>query len=857
MFESGLSYIRTDFHLHTHKDKEFKYSGEQNSFVKDYVSGLKQAGINIGVLTNHNKFDKDEYVAIRKASKREDIFILPGVELTVKEGANGVHTLIVFNPDEWLANGENHIQTFLTAAFATISNPENSNTKCIYDLKNTIESLDAYDRDYFIVFAHVDQNSGLFYECSGGLLKSLSGIASFKKRVLGLQKATTKKNIDQFQDIFGYAPALVEGSDPKSIADIGKGIRQTFLKIGEYSYSAVKFALQDSANRVFSSIPDIKHGFIESLSFQGGKFDGQYVLLSSELNTLIGIRGSGKSAVLEVIRFVLGLNAQTDTDYKESLVKNVLGSGGKATVSVVDKHGKKYSISRILGERSSVVDGEGNDLNINPISVFDGVQYFGQKDLSNSSDHENGLLEKLVSGKIGQQASVESSVNELCEAVGHLLDVSKIPGQIEEEKTAQSEMSHKMSIFEEKGVAEKLKKQAVYTTDQTKLDSAQKKIETVKKAIKRAYDANKEVSSSLSSYSSEYNAELIAEGQKIMGQIDNQLNIIGNAIQQIQSYETDFTEVINKLAAEVTALSDEFAEIKREIKDETLDADTFVRLTAEMEKVKERLKQLDDKSKAKESIENAFKRAARQRNESLLQLFHAYKAETEHINNSQSELRIEITFKGDREGFKAKLKSDFRGSGISDSKYQSLSEAFVDYIALIEDWILEDGAELRKVLTSTEYGKLDAKLREQYSELMSHQVQNMVEIYYHDKLLKQHSIGQRASALILFILTQDNNDIILIDQPEDDLDNKVIYDEVISAIIQKKPSLQFLFATHNANIPVLGDAERVLVVDYQDTRIDVSQGNIDLRDTHKQIVDIMEGGKDAFEKRQLIYESWR
>ena len=89
------------------------------------------------------------------------------------------------------------------------------------------------------------------------------------------------------------------------------------------------------------------------------------------------------------------------------------------------------------------------------------------------------------------------------------------------------------------------------------------------------------------------------------------------------------------------------------------------------------------------------------------------------------------------------------------------------------------------------------------------------------------------------------------------MDNKVIYDEVISAIAQLKKNIQFMFATHNANIPVLGDAERVLVVNYQDTRIDVSQGNIDLGNTHKQIVDIMEGGKDAFEKRQLIYESWR
>ena len=161
------------------------------------------------------------------------------------------------------------------------------------------------------------------------------------------------------------------------------------------------------------------------------------------------------------------------------------------------------------------------------------------------------------------------------------------------------------------------------------------------------------------------------------------------------------------------------------------------------------------------------------------------------------------------------------------------------------------------MLTDAEYIKLDGKLGEQYSELLSYQVENKVAIYYHGKLLKEHSIGQRASALILFILTQDNNDIIVIDQPEDDLDNRVIYDEVIKAIVEKKPNIQFLFATHNANIPVLGDAERVLVVEYKDTSIDVSQGNIDLADTHKQIVNIMEGGKDAFEKRQLIYESWR
>ena len=58
------------------------------------------------------------------------------------------------------------------------------------------------------------------------------------------------------------------------------------------------------------------------------------------------------------------------------------------------------------------------------------------------------------------------------------------------------------------------------------------------------------------------------------------------------------------------------------------------------------------------------------------------------------------------------------------------------------------------------------------------------------------------------------------------------------------------------HIPVLGDSERVFVVEFQETKIDVAQGNIDLDSTHKQIVDIMEGGKEAFDKRQLIYTSW-
>ena len=339
--------------------------------------------------------------------------------------------------------------------------------------------------------------------------------------------------------------------------------------------------------------------------------------------------------------------------------------------------------------------------------------------------------------------------------------------------------------------------------------------------------------------------------------MDEQLKNIKSSIDAIENKKENLGDIILRLDKRIAGLADEFAEIKREIKDDTLDVDGFVKLTEELEKVKEKLSRLNEEALSKRKIEEEFTKAERQLNDVLLERFNAYKAETERINQAQNELKIEISFKGDKEGFKAQLKTDFRGSGISDSKYQIMSEEFADYVALIEDWVLFDGKKLREIISQSEYVKLVFRLQEQYSELLKKQVQNKVEIYYHDKLLRKHSIGQRASALILFILTQNNNDIIFIDQPEDDLDNKVIYDEVITAIIKMKPNIQFVFATHNANIPVLGDAERVLVVEFQDTKIDVSQGNIDLDDTHKQIVDIMEGGKEAFDKRQLIYTSWR
>ena len=137
-FQNGSEWLKTDFHLHTKADKEFKYTEEPNEFVRNYIDKLKATNISIGIITNHNKFDLDEFKSLRKKAKKEGIFLLPGVELSVNDGSNGIHCLITFEYESWVKNGDNYIEQLLSSAFEGIANRENENTPCSYSLANRL-----------------------------------------------------------------------------------------------------------------------------------------------------------------------------------------------------------------------------------------------------------------------------------------------------------------------------------------------------------------------------------------------------------------------------------------------------------------------------------------------------------------------------------------------------------------------------------------------------------------------------------------------------------------------------------------------------------------------------------------------
>src|ERR1035437_2712889 len=260
IFINGSTWLRADSHLHTKADKAFVYNGLENDFVKLYVDKLLNKGISIGIITNHNKFDKGEFVALKKKALENEIGLFPGVEFSLKEG---IHILIVFD-DKWYMDGIDRINDFLTSAFLGINNydmPPYPNSK--YDLGETVKVLNEIGFDYFFVLAHVDETNGLFTVLKGRTQEAFIQDDSFKQ-VLAVQKSGNLDNYKKLCSLTNRKIACVEGTDNAEggIEVIGAG-RSTFMKIGAFNFEALKYCLIDEFRIVQKNKPETKNSFIK------------------------------------------------------------------------------------------------------------------------------------------------------------------------------------------------------------------------------------------------------------------------------------------------------------------------------------------------------------------------------------------------------------------------------------------------------------------------------------------------------------------------------------------------------------------------------------------------------------------
>lgn len=868
-FENGSAWLRADFHLHTDADNEFTYDGDSEFYISNYVNKLHQESISIAAITNHNKFDFNEYKALAKTARKKEIYVLPGVELSVNDGANGIHCLVIFNPVEWLENGSDYINQFITQTFAGKHNYENENSRSNDNLIETIRKLNAFEKDYFIIMAHIEQRSGFYKELDGGRIQELGNNPLFPKVVLGFQKVRTRDVIDELNLwLDNSLPSFVEGSDAKSIEGIGTGncvndiTQKTYLKIGAFNFEAIKYALLDKQFRQVKKTTNPINGYVKSISFKGGKLDGSTLYLNHSMNNLIGIRGSGKSSILEAIRYALDIdlnpNQNVDFEYKTNLVNALLGSGGKLTCVLVDDQGNEYNAEKILGDRTNIYKNGELQLGLKPNAIVKKPIYFGQKDLSQIGDSLSTeyLISKLIGDRLlNIKREIEEKNQDVLKFIGELKKIDTKVGRKADIEAKQAELKLKIQVFKEKEIDKKLEKQIFFDKDSN--------------FIKRLEKFEQRVIDGLNEYVSEYEDSF--QSFKAYSSKEN-TNDIDAIKQHFEVFETIFSEaksLSSKLGSEnlklqklrqdfnvkYEALKEEFSKIKREINLPNIQADDYVKYTKELDLTKAQLSELNKLSNKKKEIETQLKQTL----VSLQNLWHnefeIVQEEIKKVNDDQDAIKIAVDFKGNKQDFKSYLKENLRGSNLRDSNIQAIVDNYNDLISVYED-LNQPTTKISENLSDSQLSTFREYFNSNVEAFLTYRIPDKFDIIYRGRPLNEHSLGQRASALIIFLLTLKESDLIIIDQPEDDLDNQTIYNDVIKVLKELKNSSQFIFATHNPNIPVLGDCEQVISCKYDANSIQTNIGSVDNQFIRSEIVNIMEGGQEAFNNRKRIYQLW-
>ena len=364
--------------------------------------------------------------------------------------------------------------------------------------------------------------------------------------------------------------------------------------------------------------------------------------------------------------------------------------------------------------------------------------------------------------------------------------------------------------------------------------------------------------------------DILAEINKVLTDLGAELEAIAKRFQQaLETARQGLASVNSRWGSRKEAVQAAYEKILRELQKSKVDGEEFIRLRRQIEE----LRPLRER-------QGLLRRAAKEyadRRSNLLAEWEDAKAEefrqleraAKKVNRQLTErVRVQVTFAGNREPLLQLLK-ERTGGRLSEAlevlrKHQSLSlRELADAMRQGSDAVVQKykipPAQAARLAQSDpgaimEMEELDLAPTTQIELNVAAESQPA-----QWQTLEDLSTGQKATAVLLLLLLESDAPLI-VDQPEDDLDNRFITEGVVPKMRDEKRRRQFIFATHNANIPVLGDAELIVGLaafgeaSQGKARIPEEHlGSIDARPVRELVEEVLEGGRAAFEMRRLKY----
>jgi len=622
-----------------------------------------------------------------------------------------------------------------------------------------------------------------------------------------------------------------------------------------------------------------KHHQIRSLEVTGGFLQGIKMDFSDGLNCVIGGRGTGKTTVLEALRYTLDRMPNETVDRKryEALAKLLQANLGTGSIKVEleTADGVLYSVARAFGETPLVTNADGKpvDIRIGHDMHF-GVDIYSQnqiEDIANNDYFQLQLIDKFIQKPLDELERQIRDATNLLETNGQkILDRKKVIGDQTEATRELPDITEKIRNFEraEGGAqSEEMRKghegKSLRDRESKLVASLRTSYQESSRALTAAaLDVKRRFADAIGQdFSASSNKDVIAEvKQDAQLALEKMQSHIDAAIGVLRDAEAGLNPSQSALA-ELHALQEQGYRALLE-KDEKERAKGLERTRLEQRysdlKAKEKI--LTD---AKADLEALYK----DRNSCRGQLSdlrdQRYRLRVEVANRLNERLkpmiRIQVNQFGNRDEYKNVLNQAMKGSGL---RYASIVDRAAERLPPVEFASAiqrEDHATLVRELDidADRATRLIIQLKDKPEifgiETVELRDRPVLELKDGEDYKDSASLstGQKCTTILPILLVESERPL-LIDQPEDNLDNAFVFETVVQSITGASQKRQLIFVTHNPNIPVLGDAARVFALRSSGRAATVANaGTVD--DLAQEIVTILEGGYAAFEARRERY----
>lgn len=855
-----------------------------DDYARSMIDKAVELGISVLAITDHN--DVSSVPAFHAAAAGRSVHVFPGFELSSSEA---VHVLCIYPPE----TSQEQLGRYLGSFGITTTTPSSNLAK-----KNFVEILrEVREQGGVAIAAHVTSDQG-------GLLRVLKGQARIQtwrcEHLLAVQIPGPIDDLPQdLRDIVEnrnlhyrrqhaaderLAVAVLNARDVAKPEDLEDPAATCWIKMSQVTIEGLRQAFLDPGSRIrlnpkTGRLEPKEHAELVELAWQGGFLDGCTIRLNPNLNVLVGGRGTGKSTVVESIRAVLGLDPVGDEARKahEGIVRHVLRSGTRIVLRarIHRPTMREYTIERTLPNPPVVKDSYGNVSNLSPRDVVPRIEIFGQHEISeltHSREKLTRLLDRFVERDDALPRRKAELRRELEKNRRRLVDVRREIQQIEERLAALPRLEETLKRFKDAGLEEKLKEQSLIVREERVLASIPERLAPFRECLE---NLQREIPIDRAFISPKALEDLPAK--EILGRLNavfERLDAdLAAAVTALQAALTRADEGVGAVQRDWTSRKAQvqaaYGKILRELQKSRVDGEEFIRLRRQIEE----LRPLRERKKQAQNLEK--EQAERRRNllvdwenakaEEFRLLDRAAKSVSQRL---RERVQVEVTAAGDREPLFKILREEVGGRlwEAIDSLRQAKDLSLTQFVRACRTGPGE--VTKRFGVTPAQAARLaqaDPEILMRIEELdlpPTTAIRLNAAPQGHPpswQTLEDLSTGQKATAVLLLLLLESDAPLV-VDQPEDDLDNRFITEGIVPRMREEKQRRQFLFSTHNANIPVLGDAELIIGLAASGeasgghARIAPEHmGSIDDRPVRELVEEILEGGREAFERRRRKY----